>query len=106
MRKQTYPLGEPHASTAFTYSDPEATSPKTQCLPLRWGVGTVVMKNWELFLHLWKWSVSVHRTGAVWVCGDGEWNPLTCLGLNLPCYCLVDFELASMVLRFGNSWGL
>lgn len=26
---------------------PERTSPKTTCLPSRWGVGTVVMKNWE-----------------------------------------------------------
>jgi hypothetical protein len=26
---------------------PERTSPKTTCLPSRWGVGTVVTKNWE-----------------------------------------------------------
>lgn len=45
-----YPLADPTSSMALTYSWPETTSPKTVCLPSRWGVETVVMKNWEPLL--------------------------------------------------------
>ena len=44
------PLEEPTLSTALTNSWPSITSPKTVCLPLRWGVGTVVMKNCDPLL--------------------------------------------------------
>lgn len=61
--EETYPLGEPHASIAFTYSCPEATSPKTVCLPLRCGVGTVVMKNCEPLLDK---KCGLILTGSSW----------------------------------------
>lgn len=33
---------------------PAMTSPKTTCLPSRWGVGTVVMKNWEPLVSVYR----------------------------------------------------
>mmetsp|Transcript_47089 Transcript_47089/g.134367 ORF Transcript_47089/g.134367 Transcript_47089/m.134367 type:complete len:217 (+) Transcript_47089:88-738(+) len=39
----------PHASIFFTTSMPAITFPKTTCFPLRCGVFSVQMKNWEPF---------------------------------------------------------
>lgn len=46
------PSADPQLSIAFTNSCPWTTSPKTVCLPFRWGVGTVVMKNCDPLLRL------------------------------------------------------
>ena len=41
------PALDPTRSTAFTTSRPSTTRPKTTCLPSRYGVGAVQMKNCE-----------------------------------------------------------
>ena len=51
------PEALPHCSIISTTGQPSITEPKTTCLPSRWGVRLVVIKNWLPFV--WRPALAI-----------------------------------------------